>query len=74
MARKIIQIAVAHAPRDEMPEHLAQESRYSVVLAPHDLLFALCDDGTVWLHHWPGDADNEPGVEYWEQLAGIPQD
>jgi hypothetical protein len=39
MARKIVQLAVAHAPRDQDAP-------------PESHLFALCDDGSVWGFDW----------------------
>jgi hypothetical protein len=57
--RKIIQIAVTYMPRDDEVEG-------------DDRLFALCDDGSVWIHVWrtPGEGD----VQRWEPLVDIPQD
>jgi hypothetical protein len=57
--RKIIQIAATYASRDDDDE-----------TPPPDRLFALCDDGSVWIHHW----SHGRGRELWERLADIPQD
>jgi hypothetical protein len=56
MRRKIVQLAATHWPEEDVDEG--------------DALFALCDDGSVWLHHWRF-KDHPEG---WERLADIPQD
>jgi hypothetical protein len=58
MRRKIVQLAAAHTPvTDDFPDGL-------------DRLFALCDDGSVWVWR-PGYANV---VEDWLRLPDIPQD
>lgn len=67
MARKIIQIAASYEGRD-----------HHAGLIPGDRLFALCDDGTVWLHRWQiKDTHTSPygdAPERWERLVKIPQE
>ena len=50
--RKIIQIATAYAPDAEFG----------------DRVFALCDDGTVWVYRW-----SREWPDRWERLARVPQ-
>jgi hypothetical protein len=61
--RRIIQIAAAYAPYDEAVNSPAD-----------DRLFALCDDGSVWVHRWVVYADSARMEGTWLEMADIPQD
>lgn len=67
MGRKIVQIAVTYSRRNK---EWATE--------PDDRLFALCDDGSVWIYVWesePGPSEYTPvRPEGWVRLIDIPQD
>ena len=53
--REIVQLAACSAPETE-------QSHYT------EVLFALCNDGTVWATgHWSGDSHE------WKRLPDIPQ-
>ena len=34
-----------------------------------ETLYALCDDGTVWVHQLP----QAPGFPYWEEITPVPE-
>lgn len=61
MRRKIVQLAAAYAEREDEDT------------PPADRLFALCDDGSVWIwvsSYYDG-AVRQPDT--WDRLADIPQ-
>lgn len=59
MPRKIIQIANSFAPST-----IGENGQW-------DNLYALCDDGTVWVKDWPFQTDER--ASKWKMIENVPQ-